>query len=119
MRIVHVIFLAIFLLCIAVQYNDPDALLWMLIYGFAAVLTGLAIAGKTTFLAIVGLAGYVGGFIVLIPGWDVDTFILLGELKMTSQNVEVAREAVGLLVCGVWMGVLSLLWLRKRRLKKA
>ena len=42
MRIVNGVLCLFLILFTAVQYNDPDVLLWVLIYGIGAVFTGLA-----------------------------------------------------------------------------
>lgn len=42
MRIVNGVFCVLMVLFAAVQYNDPDALLWASIYGLAALWNGIA-----------------------------------------------------------------------------
>lgn len=42
MRYVHGFFCVVFVLFAAVQYNDPDAPVWIAIYGITAVWAGLA-----------------------------------------------------------------------------
>jgi transmembrane protein TMEM220 len=42
MRIVSAVFCALMFLFAAVQYNDPDLLLWIIIYGIAALWCGIA-----------------------------------------------------------------------------
>ena len=39
LSITNYVMLAVFILCIAVQYNDPDPGIWMLIYGLAAIVS--------------------------------------------------------------------------------
>jgi hypothetical protein len=106
--------LAIFLLSCAVQYNDPDPGLWIAYYGYAALVTLLAFTGRYTLLAPIGLLGYLIGFAYYLPGWNLDTVLLLREPKMSNERVELAREAFGLLICAGWMAVLTWKWWRAR-----
>jgi len=48
---------ALFAFAAAVQYNDPDPLRWMAIYGLAMLACGLALAGRLSWLppALLGL----------------------------------------------------------------
>lgn len=116
MRIVSSIMLILLLSCVAVQYNDPDPVRWMLIYGYGALVTGMAIAKRYTVLAPIGAILYLAGFIYWIPGATVaDPSHIFTDLQMHEKGVEEVREAVGLLLCAVWMTVLSVVWLRNRR----
>jgi hypothetical protein len=108
--------LILLLSCVAVQYNDPDPVRWMLIYGYGALVTGMAIAKRYTVLAPIGAILYLAGFIYWIPGATVaDPSHIFTDLQMHEKGVEEVREAVGLLLCAVWMTVLSVVWLRNRR----
>ena len=115
MRVVNSVMLAVFLLSCAVQVNDPDPLLWIFYYGVAAVFTTLAIGKIYTRWAALAAVGYYIGFAVYLPGWSIETLELLRESKMSSDDVELAREAFGLLVCAVWMTVLSVIALRRSK----
>ncbi|GMU91408.1 MAG: hypothetical protein AMXMBFR4_04660 [Candidatus Hydrogenedentota bacterium] len=115
MKTVNIIMFILLLLCIAVQYNDPDPIEWMLIYGYAALVTAMAIAGRYTVLALFGLIGYVAGFFYWMPNEMVEhPSNLLLDLRMHEKGVEEVREDVGLLLCAAWMLVLSYHWWRKR-----
>ena len=46
LSITNYLMLAVFILCIAVQYNDPDSGIWMLIYSSAAIVCFLASRNK-------------------------------------------------------------------------
>jgi hypothetical protein len=114
-RILNIIMLIVFLLCIGVQYNDPDPLPWVLAYAYATIVTALAIANRYTFMAALGLPAYLAGFAYFMPGWHPNTLLLLLEPKMSSLDVELAREAIGLLICAIWMGVLTVVSVRGYR----
>ncbi len=117
LRWLNVMMTVVFVLCIAVQYNDPDALLWILIYAFAVVVTAMAAADRYTIFAVIGFAGFVAGFLYLSPGFlEVDNPMdLFTDIRMDSKGVEVAREAGGLLITALWMLVLSIVWYRRRK----
>lgn len=117
LRWLNIMMTVVFALCIAVQYNDPDALLWILIYGYAAVVTAMAVADRYTFFAVIGFVGFFAGFAYLSPGLlDIDDPTeLVSDIRMDSPVVEVAREAAGLLISSLWLLVLSVVWFRRRR----
>lgn len=107
MKIANALMMALLLYCMAVQYNDPDAILWILIYGYGFVLTTMAFFGKYTLLSTFGAVAYFLGFAFVVPGWDWDTLMLLTEPKMDTNDVELAREGFGMFLTGVWMVVLA------------
>jgi hypothetical protein len=101
----------LFLFAVAVQYNDPDPLRWMAIYGLAALACALSLARRLPRLApvLVGLAALAWAG-TLAPG--VIGRVSVGEVFQTygmlSETVEEAREMGGLLIVTVWMGLLAL-----------
>lgn len=111
---------AAFLFSVAVQYNDPDPLRWMAIYGAAAMVCVLAVAGRERWLvsAVIGLVA-LGWALTLMP--DVIGKVRFGELfeafEMKDERVEVAREMGGLLIVAFWMAVVTAVSLRRRRAK--
>lgn len=109
---------ALFLFAAAVQYNDPDPLRWMAIYGLAALACVLFLAGRPprwapALVGVVALA-WAG---TLAPG--VVGRVSIGELfqsyRMLSEPVEEAREMGGLLIVAAWMGALRLAGVRPAR----
>jgi hypothetical protein len=101
----------LFAIAVAVQYNDPDPLRWMAIYGLAGLGCLLALAGRLPRLlpVLVGLAALAWAA-TLAPG--VVGQVSIGELfesyAMKSAPVEEAREMGGLLIVAAWMAVLAL-----------
>lgn len=95
-RIVSLIMTVLFVVGVVVQFNDPDGFRWMIVYGFAVVVSVMALFGRYSSLAVVGVVGYLGAFFFLMPstfdGWYTN---------------ELAREALGMLFCAIWMIVLS------------
>jgi hypothetical protein len=99
----------LFLFAGAVQYNDPDPIRWMAIYGLAALACGLWLARRLPgwMPAVVGLVA-LGWAAILAPG--VVGRVSIGDLfesyAMKSEPVEEAREMGGLLIVTAWMAVL-------------
>ena len=104
-----------------VQYNDPDPLRWVVIYGFCATLMLLACFGFYTKSLI--YAAYIlfgSGFIVLFP--SIIEWIklengnnLMARMDNSKAHIEEARECMGLAVCLIFT---SLLWIPIRKRKK-
>lgn len=118
LRVVSGIMLVLILLSIAVQINDPDGWIWMLIYAAAVVPTVAAIARTWTGLSVIAAIGYYAGFFYLLPRESIaNPTALLTDLQMHEAGVEEAREAFGLLICAVWMTVLGAIWWRNRNRK--
>lgn len=107
----------LFLFAAVVQYNDPDGLLWMGIYGAAAILTVLFILQKISWptlgiaAAVSLLAAVVVGVAALNEGAIASAF---RTWQMHSVGQEKAREAGGLLLTGAWL-LAATLRVRKRQ----
>jgi hypothetical protein len=107
---------ALFVVSVAVQWNDPDPAYWMAIYGVAALLAARAAQGHLPLLpnaaafalfstlALRALPDLLGAREQAFTHWH-----------MLAESDEVAREAGGLLICALWSGVQSALALRARR----
>lgn len=96
MRILSAIMTLLFIACIAVQYNDPDPLIWMLLYAVPLGLTLLSLGGRhLVWLAALGALAYGAAGLCWAPPYAP------GYL-----DNEEAREAGGLLLSGLWMTVL-------------
>ena len=122
MRIVNFILAIMFLLFAFVQINDPDPVIWILIYGAMAVLCIMAIFEFYPTKFTIGLLVlYVLYSIVYIPGvleWlrqENKTMLFDDVAKMQYPYIEEAREFLGLLICII---VLITLVFRARRRKK-
>ena len=103
--------LLVFLLCMGVQYNDPDSLIWMTMYGLAAITCVLSILDKLHFSIsiFIGFVGIVWA-LTLLP--DVissySTTDNLFTWKMNGLGVEKVREIGGLFIIILWMSILTL-----------
>ena len=112
-RVLNGLRAALFALSVAVQYNDPDPVRWMAIYGAACVVTLLvAIRGRAPLAASVAV-----GFIALVwcVYWastsraELATYgHMFDAWEMKNEPIEEAREASGLLIVSVWMAIVAL-----------
>ena len=112
-------FLAVlFLLFAAVQINDPDPGLWILVYGAMCVACAAAVFNKFSVGIMVPMAA---GYLIM-SALHVDgmlTWLRSPNRKMLFDNIakmqypyiEEAREFLGLLIC---LGVLLYLFYRQR-----
>jgi hypothetical protein len=108
--VLNAIFLIIYLLCAAVQYNDPDAILWISLYLAAAVMCIIEFRLEPPrwpprVLAVVSVV-WIGTLLPSIVG-QVSVEDIFASIAMRTNAVEQAREIGGLLLVGLWAGVLS------------
>ncbi len=104
-----------------VQLNDPDPVLWIIIYLSMAAICILAIFKKYYKIAMAVLAaGYLVYAVILFPGlveWlqSKDKSLLFDDLaKMQHLYIEESREFLGLVIC---LAVLTVYWFRSTSLK--
>ena len=95
---------AVFFLFAAFQYNDPDPLFWMVMYGFVGVLYLLAGQGKFYPIWIgTGFGVSVVTLFLLVPdfiNWiQMGTPNIAGSMKTEEPHVELTREFLGALIC--------------------
>ncbi len=111
------IMLLMFLFSAAVQFNDPDPLVWMGIYGAAAAVCGLEIRRRApAWVAIaVALIAFVWAASLYYRAHEVPISSLFAEWEMRDLRIEEAREMYGLTIVGVWMIVIaSVRWWRAK-----
>lgn len=105
----------IFLLSVAVQYNDPDPLVWSVLYGVCAIFAGLGAANIHSFVSVPLAVAYWAGAWWWMPHEGVaNPLHLITDVKMASLGVEEWRESGGLAICAAWMTVLAVVWWRRR-----
>lgn len=114
MRIFNYIFVAIFLLFAALQYNDPDPYIWIPIYGYAALLCWWAAKNKFYPSAcIIGISVYLLYAIYLVftkdgvMDWAKEHHAesLVQTMKADKPWIEDTREFGGLLILIIVLGV--------------
>ncbi len=114
MKILNWILCFLFLLSAVLQYNDPDPLPWMIMWGAAGVACLLYGAGKLPLWLpmTVGAVALVWG-LALLPGifqtaGDIRWNEVFMQATMSNLTVEWVREMGGLLIIAIWMGLLLL-----------
>lgn len=107
------LFTILFLISAALQYNDPDAFVWIVIWGFAALFCLAFTMNKISFVPLFfsGILA-LGGFFYCYPEKFEGFEIGAGDIK----NVEEGREAYGLLIIAI---VLLVFAIRTYMLKKS
>lgn len=106
MKVLNLVLAALFLLFAFVQINDPDPVLWILIYGLMAVACILAAFRYYYPTALVVLlVAYVAYSFIFVSGmieWlrSEDRSLIFDDLaKMQYPYIEESREFMGLLIC--------------------
>jgi len=126
MKIFNIIFIIVFILSAALQYNDPDPYVWMPIYLYGAYLCYQAIHKKyNPVLYIIGLVVYSAYAIYLffdkqgVLNWaeEHNAENIAQTMKATKPWIEETREFGGLLILIVVL-LINMIWLRKQRTLK-
>ena len=106
MKIVKIFFAVLFLLFVIVQFNDPDPLLWIVVYGSMVMVSIMSIYRRyPTGIMIVMASGFLIMTILYFDGFATwfnsdDRSLLFDDLaKMQYPYIEEAREFLGLLIC--------------------
>jgi len=107
----------LFVFAAAVQYNDPDPIRWMAIYGAAAIVSGWAawrLAGLPSFApGLVGLAALVWACTIAPRALGkVSPLAMFQSWEMKNAVIEENREMFGLLIVAAWMLVVFIARLR-------
>ena len=105
------VFAALFAVCVALQYNDPDPIRWMAIYGAALVASAAlplvrAARWSRPLAYLTAAIAAVWGTVLLVRVWGVISPSDLVE-KMSEKGgaVEEGRECGGLLIVAVWLAI--------------
>ena len=115
LRVASAVMALVFVYSVAVQYNDPDAPVWMAIYGAAAVLSVLAALrpGRPQRLAALLIAVIAASWsLTLVPGvaGRVTWAEIAGDYAMKTHTIEEARESIGLGIVAAWTLLLAIVW---------
>lgn len=113
-HIVNGIMLALFVTAAVVQFNDPDPALWVSVYGSAALVCALFMAGRLpVWLAALSCGVYtLWGLYLLLPIIGPEAFYDTTGREMMGV-METGREMMGLLIMAGWTGFLT--WRLRRR----
>jgi hypothetical protein len=126
MKIFNIVFVFLFIVFAALQYNDPDPYIWMPIYLLGAFLCYQAYQRKyNPLLYIIGLSAYtLYGLFLLFDKTGVIDWIsnhhaenIVQTMKAEAPWIEETREFFGLLILIVVL-IINMIWLRSNRLSK-
>jgi hypothetical protein len=117
LRVAAALMTPLFAFSAAVQWNDPDPVLWMGLYLTAMTLSALAAAGRIPLIANLAGAGiFAGFFLVWAPALSGARGEAFTSIEMRAPGDEEPREAIGLAIGAAWLGVQSAAaWRRRRR----
>jgi hypothetical protein len=107
MRYVNGFFCVVLALFALVQYNDPDAVLWFLIYGIPAAWAGVA-AFRPTLLA--PSTPTLLAYAACLAAAAVGSLYLWPSLPGDWIHIEEEREGLGLIIATVSLLVVGLAW---------
>src|SRR5688572_8914674 len=94
-KILSLVFTLLFLAFAAVQYNDPDVLVWVIAYLVPAYVSFLAFRNRfNKELIWVVLIAAIAGAITFFPYGHFEGVAL--DHGMKTMNIELARESLGL-----------------------
>jgi hypothetical protein len=120
MKIVNWIFVILFVLAAALQYNDPDPYIWIPLYLYGAFLCYQATQKKYNRpLYFVGLAVYISYAIFLfvdtdgVLSWmqEHEAENIVQSMKATKPWIEETREFFGLFLLIIAL-VMNMIWMR-------
>ncbi|WKN46052.1 transmembrane 220 family protein [Tunicatimonas pelagia] len=109
-KVINIFLTLLFALFAYFQINDPDAITWVFLYGFVAIMVGMAVFGRYNLAFLIpGISIFTLYFFYLTPGildWIASDDNLVG-VKMTDDKpyIENTREAFGL-----FLGLVALLF---------
>jgi hypothetical protein len=120
MKIVSSIFGVMFLAFTFVQFNDPDPILWITIYGAMLVVSIMAFFNRYIKMLMLGLGvAYLIYAALLFPSamvWlkSADRSLLFDDIaKMQYPYIEETREFLGLVICLAVLNLYFFYHLRK------
>jgi len=117
-RTANWVMLVIFIFGAIVQYNDPDPLIWTLVYLGAAVATALTLLHSPRWqVAALVSAGTILWGLSIAPRviGQVPFMSMFGAWEMKNIGIEESREMYGLFMIGAWCVVMTLAALRRSR----
>lgn len=99
-KIIGWFFALLFIVSALLQYNDPDPLVWIIIWGVAAIIAAVFAMNRVAFIVplVMGVLCLVG-FIYVFPDKFEGFEIGNGDIV----NIERGREAFGLLIIAITM----------------
>jgi transmembrane protein TMEM220 len=112
MRAVNGLFCVVLGVFAIAQYNDPDALLWFLIYAIPAAWAGV-VAFRPDLLP--GNIAAIGAFVVCLAAAVAGTVYMWPSLPANWIHIEEEREGLGLIIATAGLLVAGWTWWRRNR----
>ena len=121
MKVLNLLLATLFIVFAFVQINDPDPVVWILIYGATAVTCILAAFRQYYVPVLIGLfvifTAYSFVFLAGVTEWlqSSDKSLLFDDIaKMQYPYIEESREFLGLFICMMTL-IMHLVQSRKRK----
>lgn len=105
-RLASYVMAALLAVCVALQYNDPDPIRWMAIYGAAMVIAALLPSRKNLVPAgfLVAALTLAWAAYLLYDVWGrMEVADLVEKMSEKGGAVEEGRESGGLAIAGCWL----------------
>jgi Transmembrane family 220, helix len=112
MRAVNGLFCLVLGLFAIAQYNDPDALVWFLIYAIPAAWAGV-VAFRPDLLP--GNRAAIGAFVACLAAAVAGTVYMWPSLPANWIHIEEEREGLGLIIATAGLLVAGWTWWRRNR----
>jgi hypothetical protein len=109
--VVNIVFALMFAFSVVVQYNDPDPVQWMMLYGSATLVCALEVRrGSVKWLAPAIAAIALVWALTIAPRvvGKVPFADMFGAFEMKNEAIEESREMYGLLIVVVWMTIVAI-----------
>lgn len=102
MKIINTLLTLIFILFASFQFNDPDPVIWITLYGYVAAMSAMAVFKKYSLpLLAIGIVVFSVYCIYLSPSifkWISSGESLMNRMSGDKSYIEESREAFGLLI---------------------
>ena len=111
MRAVSAAMALLFLFSVVVQYNDPDPVIWMAIYGAATLCSFLGALRRLWWpgALVTGVVALAWGASIVPRVIGATTMAdMFGHMGMVDVHAEEGREMLGLFLVAGWMAALVL-----------
>jgi len=104
MKITNIFLSLLFLLFAIVQYNDPDPWLWIALYSYIALISGMAVLNiRHKWMIGLGLIVCILWNLFLLPDFliwlQAGAESIVEEMKAEKPHIELTREFLGLAIC--------------------
>jgi len=113
----NVLLALMFAFSVVVQFNDPDPVRWIAIYGAALVVSILEVRRRTPVWlpVVVALAALVWAATIAPRVIGHVRFLdMFSAFEMKNEGIEESREMYGLLIVAAWMAAVAIVGRQRR-----